>query len=1043
MIHWADLENPQVLQQHREPARSWYIPYHCRCNALNGAHALTQGLAEYNGYYKLLNGDWQFTYCQNRAAAKSILEQEMDTQTADKIKVPGSWQMYGYDVPMYTNYYYPIPLDPPHIPADTPVGIYHRHFTLPKIWKGREIFLNFEGVDPYFFVLVNGIFAGQSQGSHLPSEFNITEYLKEGDNSLTVIVSKWAWTTYLEDQDCYRLSGIFRDVYLLARPKAHIRDFFVHTTLATVDLDVDVTGDTKGALSAELYNWERSKIGQQDVTVKDGKAHVHFTVEQPKNWTAESPYLYTVLLAYQGEVIPVNVGLRTVTIGKLGELLINNQPVKLKGVNRHDTHPDLGHVTPLAETEQELILMKQHNVNCIRTSHYPNHPRFYQLCDYYGFYVLDETDLEAHGCLVAQDPAMLTNDPAWEGAYLDRMTRMVERDKNHACVIIWSLGNESFMGANHRKMADFAHSRDSRPVHYEGAGEEEACTDVFSRMYATPAFSEAYAKRSLKQLKKGIQAKPFYQCEYSHAMGNGPGDLKTYWDIYYRYPNIWGGNVWEWADHAVRTCDTDQGPMTATSVNLTQYGPKRDITGASQPFFSYGGYFGEKPNDINFCVDGLVNPDRVPSSGLLELKQIICPVQIAEKDAKFGRFTLTNRYDFTDLSQVEVRWTVSNQSGVQEEGILPVRCRPHSTVIVTVPYTLPELSFEEYYIDFTFHTKVTTPWAQAGFQLGFVQLPLPVEQTVPESMPSTHMSEIRVTEEGDVLHIEGEDFHYVLDKTHGQLSSIQFNGIEMLAGTPHFTLWRAPIDNEHVIRETWEEKHYFDLAKENLQSLRILNVDKTHAELVASYTLGSHARVPVVRYSVFWAFFGNGEISVSLSGELDPAYENIPRFGLELTMPAGNEQIQYFGMGPINAYCDMHAACRMGIFRSTVTEEFTNYMKPQENGNHTNTRFLCVTDREGRGLFFKGLPDFSFSALHYTADDLTRAKLSKELTPRKETIVRIDYKQAGIGSASCGPVLAPEFQVNERQFCYAFTLRPCFTESLDLIRDARVLPQIQ
>lgn len=1029
-MNWNDLENPQVLHQNTEAPRCWYIPYHCRCNALNGAHALTQGLSEYNGYYKLLNGDWDFYYCGK--------------ESPDKIKVPSSWQMYGYDVPAYINVTYPIPLDPPYVPKKNPYGIYKRTFSLPKNWKGRNIYLNFEGVDTYFTVEINGQFVGQSQGSHLPSEFDITDFLIAGENTIAVTVFKWAWTTYLEDQDCYRLSGIFRDVYLLARPSRHIRDFFAHTTLNTINIEIETNSDTPGALSAELYTWEREKIGQTDVTVKDGKANVHFTVDNPKNWTAETPYLYTVLLAYQGEVIPVNVGLRTIEIGRLGELLINGQPVKLKGVNRHDTHPDLGHVTPLQETARELILMKQHNINCIRTSHYPNSPRFYQLCDYYGFYVLDEADLETHGTYIAPDPAFLTNDPNWTAAYMDRMTRMVERDKNHACVIIWSLGNESFMGENHRKMADWTHQRDtSRIVHYEAAGEEESCVDVFSRMYASTKFTEDYAKRTLKALRKGRYAKPFYQCEFSHAMGNGPGDLRAYWDLYYRYPNIWGGNVWEWADHAVRTCDTPEGPMTATAATLSQYGPKRNTQSASSPFFSYGGYFGEPIHDGNFCVDGLVNPDRVPSTGLLELKQVICPVQVAEKDAKVGRFTLTNRYDFTDLNQVEVRWTVSNQSGIQEEGVLPVRCKPHKSVTVTVPYTLPELSFEEYYIDFTFRTKRSTPWATAGHELGFVQLPLPVEQTVPESMPSTHMPEMQVTEQDETIEIKGEDFLYTFDKTCGQLSSIQYNGIEMLAGTPHFTLWRAPTDNDRIIRATWEKQHGLHQMKEHLQSTRILNIDKTHTEFVTSFVLSGSDGNPAVRYSVFWAFFGNGEISLSISGQVDDAIENIPRFGFELTMPAGNECIQYFGMGPENSYSDMHAASRMGVFYSTATAEFTDYITPQENGNHIRTRFLCVSDREGRGLFFKGLPDFSFSALHYTAEDLTLCRMNKDLRPRKETVVRIDYKQAGIGSGSCGPELAPCWQFKEKQFCYAFTMRPCFTESLDFVRDARVLPQIQ
>ena len=1015
------LENPKILHQNKEPARSWYIPYHCRCNALNGAHARAEGLSEYHGYYKRLNGDWDFYY--------------NGTTEPDKIKVPSSWQMYGYGTPAYINITYPIPLDPPHIPTENPYGVYKRNFTLPTNWKGRRIYLNFDGVDTYFTVEINDSYVGQSQGAHLPSEFEITNFLHEGTNQITVTVWQYAWSTYLEDQDCYRLSGIFRDVYLLARPKTHIRDFFVHTTLDTLDVEIEAdSGQASGILSAELYNWEREKIGQSDVLVQDGTAKVHFTVTDPRNWTAEEPYLYTLLLAYQGEVIPVNVGLRTVGIGTQGELLINNTPVKLKGVNRHDTHPDLGHATPLATIARELILMKQHNINCIRTSHYPNTPIFYRLCDFYGFYVLDEADLETHGMYAHKDPNYLTNHPDWTEAYLDRMKRMVERDKNHASIIIWSLGNESAMGENHRKMDAWTRQRDtSRLIHYEGAHDEpEDFVDVYSYMYLALDVCEEFAKRS---------SKPLYLCEYAHAMGNGPGGLKEYWDLFYRYPNIWGGNVWEWADHAVRTCDTSVGPMVTTAVQLPQYGVQPKPQDVSKPFFSYGGYFNEPIHDGNFCVDGLVNPDRVPSTGLLELKQVICPVQVAENDAKAGNFTLTNRYDFTDLNQVEIIWRVSNQSGVQEEGTLNVACEPHQSTVINVPYHLPELSYEEYFIDFIFRTKFSTPWALAGHELGFVQLPLPVEQTEPESMPASHMQPIQVTDTEQTVEIQGEDFFYVFDKSKGQLASLQYNSIEMLASVPKFTLWHAPTDNERILRHEWEAQE-LHLAQEELQSLRIMNIDKTHAEILTSYVLKTPSGASPVSYFVFWAFFGNGEISVSVSAQVSDEIKNLPRFGFELMMPAGNEQLRYFGMGPGSAYDDMHAFCRMSVYNSTVTQEFTNYIKPQENGNHTGTRFLCVSDLEGRGLFFKGIPHFSCSALHYTAQDLAMCSLNKELRARKETVVRIDYKQAGIGSASCGPELATEWQFKEKQFCYAFTMRPCFTECLDLIRDARVLPQI-
>ncbi len=1063
------IQNPKKISEKALAPRAWYIPYTCRCGALNGAHALTDGLAEFGGMTESLKGDWDFCLFNTAddAARAFGLDFDKGAYRFDRIKVPSSWQMFGYGVPQYVNVDYPIPLDPPLVPRENPVGIYRRTFRLPKQFAGKHVYLNFEGVDTFFFVYVNGQYAGFSQGSHLPSEFDVSSLLrrsKDADNEIIVAVCKYAWSTYLEDQDFYRVSGIFRDVYLLARPERHVRDFFVHADTESIRIEGDLNiakpvanpGEEEKAAAgnvvrAELYDQSRKLIASTQAAIdKKGRFELKFDAPEDKHlWTAETPYLYTVLLIAENEVIPVNVGLRTIALGPKGELLINGSPVKLKGVNRHDTHPDLGHVTPLKETEAELILMKRHNINCIRTSHYHNAPRFYNLCDYYGFYVVAETDLETHGTHAgametgSDTSRILTDDPDWQKAYLDRMERMVEHEKNHACIIFWSLGNEAFYGENHRAMARWTKKRDcSRLVHYEG-GADAPELDMLSRMYPSPDYVRDYCEKQLREAaENGKTVKPLYLCEYSHAMGNGPGDLRAYWDVFYKYPDAMGGCVWEWADHAVRTV---KGPMTATSAGLPQYGSDRRIPENPRTFFTYGGCFGEFPHDGNFCVDGLVNPDRVPSTGLTEYKQIICPAQISYDPETPEKVSVTNRYDFLDLEKaVRIEYRVHSQSETIAEGELKLgHCPPHKTVKCRFDADLPDITFEEIYIDLTVIAKNSTPAVPRGFTLGSCQFRLPVEQTSPETIPTGLMESMTCVtgDDGKTVTVTGRDFRYVFDLTLGQLRSAVWNGIEMLSAPTCFTAWRAPTDNDRNIRNMWQ-MHRIDHAVEECYGARIVNAAPSHVEILASYRFAAPSRMPLIKYSVFWIFFGNGEISLSVSGELAKALPSVPRFGFTLAMPAGNEKIRYFGMGPVNSYSDMHADARMDVFDSTVTGEFTHYVKPQENGNHIDTRFACVSDAEGRGLFFKGMPDFNFSALHYTPEDLTRAMLDIGLRPRRETIVHVDYKTAGIGSNSCGPELDKKYVFAEKQFNYSFTLKPVNTEYTDLLREARVLPQI-
>lgn len=1050
------IENQKILNINKEPARAWYIPYGCRCNALSASKIITGNTAnitaEKRGRYKLLNGDWDFIYCQNTSEASAALEALSiggNIHRPDKIKVPSNWQMYGYDVPQYVNSLYPIPLDPPHVPYDNPVGIYRRAFKLPEHWGNEEIYLNFEGVDTYFYIYINDEFAGASQGSHLPSEFQITKYLRPGKNTITAAVVKWAWSTYLEDQDFYRLSGIFRDVYLLARNKDHVRDFEVQTTLNTISVRIESTANS-GAVTAELYDAGNRLLDRKDVLVKDRQAQFDFTVAEPIQWSAEKPYLYTVLIHAYNEVIPVKAGLRTVSVSTDGEFLINGVPVKLKGVNRHDTNPDTGHCTPLRTILAELMLMKRHNINCIRTSHYPNTPAFLRMCDELGFYVIDETDLETHGTALGgneygRDQSLaLTEAPEWRSAFVDRIERMYERDKNSTCVIMMSLGNESFYGENHREMARYIRRRDPRRiVHYERCEDAaEESIDVYSRMYSSIEYVEKYCKDENNK-------KPFFLCEYAHAMGNGPGDLKDYWEVFYKYPKAMGGCVWEWADHAVRSVERIEhtpARRAAYGDSMPQYGKNRDsIDGV--PFFSYGGWYEDVPNDANFCVDGLADPDRKPSTGLLELKNVISPMHVEDAGAENGKpaYWITNRYDFTDLEQLEISYKIKTQTSVYKQGILNVQCAPHSTVKITLDFSFPEFSFEEFYAEFSCRLKNDTPWAEAGFELGFAQLRLPVQQTIPETETTASMTPLCVTfsqeNQGGMMTIEGDDFEYCFDMNAGHFTSIVFNGIQMLNEPPRFTLYRAPTDNDRNIRGAWNAS-MMQLASEQPYRCRILEINRKYVTMLASYRIAAPAFMPFVKYSVLWVVYGSGEIGAGVTSEVRPSIGTLPRFGFELSMPAGCEYVQYFGYGPGSSYCDMKNYCKKGIYASTVTDEFTPYIFPQETGNHYGTEWAVVSDAEGRGLMFKGMSEFEFSALHYTANDLDDAPMAKDLHPRRETIIRIDYKQTGIGSNSCGPELLEKYKFNDKQFCYSFTMKPLFTENTDILRESRTFPGI-
>ncbi|SDD76100.1 beta-galactosidase [Paenibacillus sp. UNCCL117] len=1017
-------ENLQVLHENREAPRASYIPYADAASAAAGKRGRSP-------YFQTLNGSWKFQYHSSvKDAADGFYAEEADVSGWDDLIVPSCWQTNGYDQLHYTNVNYPIPCDPPFVPDHNPAGLYVREFQLPPGWDGKEQYLVFEGVNSCFYLWVNGTYVGYSQGSRIPAEFKVTGQLRTGLNRVAVMVLKWCDGTYLEDQDLWRYSGIYRDVYLLARDRAHIRDVFNRQELApdfsgaVLRSEIETIGRLE--VKAELLDRDGRIVASGQAAI-DGQGQIELNVTKPELWNAENPYLYQLVLQAGGETLRFGVGFRDIRIQD-GVFLVNGQAVKLKGVNRHDSHPTLGQTIPLNHMVKDLKLMKLHNVNTVRTSHYPNDPRFLELCDQYGFYVVDEADLECHGIGSAEGWAegafhKLSTNPEWEGAFVDRAVRMVERDKNHACIVMWSLGNESGYGGNHKAMAEWVRGRDaSRPVHYEGAAfvykgdPDTACLDVESRMYASVAYMEEYGQDETK-------TKPLFQCEYSHAMGNGPGDLMDYWNVIYKYPKLMGGCVWEWCDHGIKTERPD---------------------GTS--YFAYGGDFGDQPNDGNFCIDGLVSPDRNPHKGLLELKKVIAPVKIEAEDAAAGKLLVTNRYDFSDLSALAFSWKLEQDGETVAQGAIEglEALGPQQTQAVAIPGLAAASAGGRRYVTVTVRTKRDTAWAEAGHEITFEQFALPEVQAAAGAtggeaasglgsvVPSIAASassgfKLQAAQNGHLLELNGFDFRYAFDLYDGAFVKLSKHGVNLLQGPVSFNIWRAPTDNDRNIRHKWEEQG-FHRAVMKVYRADWSQDDEGGVDITVSYSLGGYIRYPILHGEAVWHVDGTGAITLGTRVKVRDDAPFLPRFGLQLTMPPGNEEVEYFGYGPHESYIDKRQSVKRGKYLLTVDEMSEEYIMPQETGSRYDTEWAIISTELGMGLRFDAPQRFSFNAAHYTPLDLTEARHRYELVKRKETIVHLDYKMSGIGSNSCGPELLEPYRLDEKEFDFELRIRPVFKE---------------
>ncbi|WHX26134.1 glycoside hydrolase family 2 TIM barrel-domain containing protein [Virgibacillus halodenitrificans] len=1026
-----ELETVDILHKNRQASRAYYIPYASKEEALTYERGASDR-------FQLLNGNWKFQFYANPALSPSnFFAADYNTEEWDNVYVPHHWQLDGYEAPHYTNVNYPFPVDPPHVPTVNPTGCYRRTFYIGENEREEQTYLRFEGVDNCFHVWINGEQVGFSKGSRMPAEFNISSFIKAGENTLAVQVYKWSDSSYIEDQDMWWLSGIFRDVYLIKRPNIHIWDTFIQPTLdesykdGKIKLDITLRSFVTDP-DNESYQLEYILLNDTRETVAKGNQAVHFNnetekhlymetnVSNPQKWSAEEPNLYHLLVKItdeQGnimEIIPFRIGFRRVEINQ-GLFLMNGKPIKLKGVNRHDSHPDFGRAIPLNHMIQDIKLMKQGNINAVRSAHYPNDPRFYELCDIYGLYVMNEADLETHGFEVTGNIDELSDDPAWEQAYVDRVERMVERDKNHPSIIMWSLGNESGSGCNHEAMTRWIKQKDPTfLVHHEGENRkyfrqrefdyEAEIPDINASMYMAIEDLEYIGKLTSHK-------KPHILSEYAHAMGNGPGELKDYWETFYKYDRLQGGFVWEWADHGLRKTNE-----------------------SGQEFFAYGGDFGDAPNDYNFVIDGLVKPDRTPSPGYYEHKKVLEPVRVDSVDLKHGKVAIKNLYDFISLNHLTLVWTIEADGQALQSGSCVLE-NIHAGQVqeIELDYVLPAVGepHTDYWLNISFKLKKDTLWATSGYEIAWEQFQLPVRNKDCTIKKQMNMSPLAVEETKHNLVIRNNDIKLVFDTVWGTITHWEYQGILLIQEGPKLQLWRAMTDNDHRSAKSWKE-HGLHRMENRIKGITY-QVNEEHSQV--EIKVSSRIAPPIVGWGVLldlkYTIDYTGTLNIEIAGKPEGNFpRTVPRIGLELTLPKQLNNTAWYGRGPGESYVDSKMANRMGIFEMKVEDLQTDYIYPQENGNRTDTKWVAFKESHGVGIHAMSTSPFDFSAHHYTVDDMDQAQHLHQLNRHQAVFAHLDFAQHGIGSASCGPDLQEKYELQLKDFSFHFTLTPYFEESM-------------
>lgn len=1010
-------ENLKVLHQGTMPNRSYYIP------ASEQRNDLVEN-REKSDRFQLLNGNWKFQYFESVHELKEeFYREDYNSNTWDWIPVPSVWQNYGYDHHQYTNWRYPFPFDPPYLPYENPCGAYIHTFSYVSDDDAPTVFLNFEGVDSCFYVWLNGSFVGYSQVSHSTSEFDISKFIREGNNLLAVLVVKWCDGSYLEDQDKFRTTGIFRDVYLLKRPENHLWDYFITTenkeACSKVRIQLQPSG-CMGAISIYIKNAIGEKVaGTESVPNADGEPYaVDLEIDNPILWNPEKPYLYTIIFETSNEVITDRIGLRSIyTVNNI--VYLNDVPIKFRGVNRHDSDPFTGPVISIAHMKRDLQMIKAHNFNAIRTSHYPNAPMFYQLCDEYGFLVVDEADLEGHGVLGRYVPnddqkerrKQLWNEPfADNPEYLDsikdRVLLCVQRDKNRPCVVVWSAGNESGYGYCFEQVLGMVKEIDNtRLVHYEGAQYtnpirkyDYSNLDLYSNMYASMEMLQEYVESN--------PDKPYLICEYSHAMGNGPGDLEDYWKMFQKYDCLCGGFVWEWCDHAVFAGYAENGKAK----------------------FLYGGDHNEYPHDGNFCMDGLVYPDRRPHTGLLEYKNVNRPLRVTAYNADEGCLELRNYMDFTEFSEyVFLEYEMSCDGEIVTQGIveeLPI-IFPNQTGCVSLPIEVPTAG--RCFLKINYRLKNDTCLLSKGSSLGFDEIVIPNQdgrnQTAVNllSNRTLNLNPVRVSDDHRYITVSSNDFTYTYDKFTAAFQKMAYKGYELISEPIQYNIWRAPTDNDRKLKLHWFEARY-DVTTTRAYETHYKELDDK-IQICSKISISALGTQRMLDLSVLWQVATSGVVDVRVEAVRNCAYPELPRFGLRLFLPNDMESVSYYGLGPMENYIDKKQAAYHGLFETTVSKLHEDYTRPQENGAHCDCDYIVLSNQDYR-VTVVGENRLCFTASHYTQEELTCKNHNFELIESGKTVLCIDYKQNGIGSNSCGPVLLDKYRFVDDHFEFSVRILP-------------------
>ena len=1001
-------EDLSVLHENTMLARAYFIPASKRMDNLVEHR-------EESDRMQLLNGTWKFQYFNSiYDVQEPFFEKDYDTENFEEIQVPSVWQMAGYDTHQYTNIRYPFPFDPPYVPQDIPCGTYAHTFVYHKDENAPKAFLNFEGVDSCFYVWINGSYVGYSQVSHMTSEFDITDLLRDGENSIAVLVMKWCDGSYLEDQDKFRMSGIFRDVYILKRPKQAISDYHIKTRiedmLAKVEIEMKFYSPLNVKISIEDRNGAVVALGS---IAEEGKAVLE--IASPELWNTENPYLYKLILETENEVIVDHIALRKIEI-KDQVIYLNGQKIKFRGVNRHDSDPVTGFTINTEQITTDLTLMKQHNFNAIRSSHYPNAPFFYEMCDKYGFMVIDEADIEAHGPFMIYRKEdtdynrfkrwneKIADDPVWEEAIVDRVKLMVERDKNRFCIVMWSMGNESAYGCNFEKALEWTKNFDpDRITQYESARYRNydetydySNLDMYSRMY--PALSE------IQEYLDKDGSKPFLLVEYCHSMGNGPGDFEDYFQMIQDNDKMCGGFVWEWCDHAIAHGTAENG----------------------KTIYAYGGDHGEEIHDGNFCMDGLVYPDRTVHTGLLEYKNVYRPARVISYNKESGELVLHNYMDFDDLKDyVKISYELTQDGLVISKGILPeFSVAPHGEGKTNLKINVPENG--KCYLKLIYHLKKELPLLDEDHILGFDEIEVSKEDTkcklAEKWIPKTVVdSELQVNENDTQIHIKGREFAYTIDKRTALFTEMKFAGREYLNHPMELNIWRAPTDNDMYIKSEWKKAHY-DKAYTRAYTTEVVQ-GKHGVKITSHASVVAETVQKILDVTITWKIEAAGKIDADIAVTKDDEFPDLPRFGVRMFLDKKLSAARYFGMGPQESYCDKHQAASHGLYQANVDDLHEDYIRPQENGSHYDCEYVELNNSR-YGIVASAEKAFSFNASYYTQEELEEKMHNYELTESDSVVFCVDYALNGIGSNSCGPVVLEQYRFDDVLFRFQFTLIP-------------------